>query len=86
VYAVGHPRHRPVSGRRGGRRAVRAVGVHRGRSGRTRVAHRRAGGQYDGRGHAGKVGEQQSRVRAARQEAVPRAGVRLARRRSSVMR
>lgn len=66
---------------------MRAVGVQRGRGGRTRVAHRRAGGQHDGRGHAGKVGKQQSSFRATGQKAIPRAGLRLARwRRPSVVR
>lgn len=70
MHALGHPRHRPDRGRRGVRRAVQPVGVLGRGGGRARVAHRRTGGQHDGRGHAGKVGEQQSRGRAAGQETI----------------
>lgn len=78
MHAVGHPGHRP-GGRGGGvGRAVQPVGVLGRRGGRTRGAHRRAGGQHDGGrgrqytgGHAGKIGKQQPRDdggRAAGQE------------------
>lgn len=80
MHAVRHTRHRPVRGRRGGRPAVWPAGVLVGRGGRTRVAHRRAGGQHDERRDAGEVGEQQSRSRAAGQEVVPGAGLQRARR------
>jgi len=68
LHVVGHPRYRPGGSRRGVRRTVRPVGVLGGGGRRARVPHRRAGGKHDGRGHAGKIGEQQSRDRAAGQE------------------
>lgn len=80
VHAVGHPRRRPGGRRRGVCRAVRPVGVHGRGRGRARVAHRHAGGQHDGRGHAREVREQQSRGRAPGQKAVPGAGLQRARR------
>lgn len=64
MHAIGHSWHRPGGRRRGVFRPVRPAGVLGRGGGRTCVAHRHAGGQHDGRGDAGKVGEQQSRDRA----------------------
>lgn len=80
VHAVGHPWYRPGGRGRGVRRALRPVGVHGRRGGRERCAHRRVSSQHDGGGDTGKVREQQSRGRAAGQEAIPGAGLQRARR------
>lgn len=75
VHAVGHPRHRPGGRRPGVFRPVRPAGVLGRGGGRARVAHRYTGGQHDGRGDAGKVGEQQPGDRATGgQETVPDGG------------
>lgn len=80
VHAVCDPWHRPRGRRRGGRRAMCAARVHGRGSGRTCGADWRAGGQHDGRGHARKIGKQQSRSGAAGQETVPDGRLRARRR------